>query len=103
MEKSTPKQPDKGPTAKHYLAIFLSIFTLGAAFLIYFKYHFINTNLSHLFNKPAANTIDASAVSVVDHEHLTFSPTSNIKGKTFDRFVTVWLENQDYDIAAADR
>jgi hypothetical protein len=103
MEKSTSQQPDKRPTTKHCLAIFLSVFTLGAAFLIYFKYPFINTNLSHLFNKPVANAIDAQAVSAVDHEHLTFSPTSNIKGKTFDRFVTLWLENQDYDIAAADR
>ncbi|GAW13822.1 hypothetical protein ANO14919_032120 [Xylariales sp. No.14919] len=33
---------------------------------------------------------------------LTLSPTSNVKGKTFDRFVQIFLENQDYDIAAGD-
>jgi acid phosphatase len=34
---------------------------------------------------------------------LTLSPTSNVKGKTFDRFVQIFLENQDFDIAAGDR
>jgi hypothetical protein len=34
---------------------------------------------------------------------LTTSPTSHVKGKAFDRFVVVWLENTDYDMAANDR
>ncbi|KAI0908844.1 phosphoesterase family-domain-containing protein [Ustulina deusta] len=33
---------------------------------------------------------------------LTLSPTSNVQGKTFDRFVQIFLENQDYSIAAGD-
>ncbi|KAI1369736.1 phosphoesterase family-domain-containing protein [Xylaria arbuscula] len=33
---------------------------------------------------------------------LTLSPTSNVQGKTFDRFVQIFLENQDFDIAAGD-
>ncbi|KAI0105015.1 phosphoesterase family-domain-containing protein [Nemania sp. FL0031] len=33
---------------------------------------------------------------------LTLSPTSSVKGKTFDRFVQIFLENQDYSIAAGD-
>ncbi|RDW60714.1 acid phosphatase phoa-2 [Coleophoma cylindrospora] len=33
---------------------------------------------------------------------LTLSPTSYVRGKTFDRFVNIWLENTDYDLAAAD-
>ncbi|KAI0428440.1 phosphoesterase family-domain-containing protein [Xylaria sp. FL1042] len=33
---------------------------------------------------------------------LTLSPTSNVKGKTFDRFVQIFLENQDFSIAAGD-
>ncbi|KAH8891789.1 phosphoesterase [Thozetella sp. PMI_491] len=33
---------------------------------------------------------------------LTLSPTSNVAGKTFDRFVQIFLENQDFDIAAGD-
>lgn len=28
---------------------------------------------------------------------------SDVKGKVFDRFVTIWLENTDYDKAAGDR
>ncbi len=34
---------------------------------------------------------------------LTESPTSYVKGKTFDRFVTIWCENTDYSAAAGDR
>jgi hypothetical protein len=45
----------------------------------------------------------ASAVEAARATALTLSPTSSIKGETFDRFVSIWLENQDYDIAAADR
>ena len=33
----------------------------------------------------------------------TESPTSNVAGKSFDRFVTIWCENTDYDMAAQDR
>lgn len=32
----------------------------------------------------------------------TSSPTSNVKGKAFDRFVVIWSENTDYDMAAGD-
>ncbi|KAI0128295.1 acid phosphatase [Xylariales sp. AK1849] len=32
----------------------------------------------------------------------TLSPTSNIKGKAFDRFVVIWNENTDYEMAAGD-
>jgi len=28
---------------------------------------------------------------------------SDVKGKVFNRFVTIWLENTDYDKAAGDR
>ena len=31
------------------------------------------------------------------------SPTSNVKGKVFDRLAIIWLENTDYDLAAGDR
>jgi acid phosphatase len=33
----------------------------------------------------------------------TLSPTSNVKGKVFDRLAVIWLENTDYDLAAGDR
>jgi hypothetical protein len=45
----------------------------------------------------------ASAVEAARATALTLSPTSSIKGKTFDRFVSIWFENQDFDLAAADR
>jgi hypothetical protein len=34
---------------------------------------------------------------------LTLSPVSSIKGKRFDRFVNIWFENTDFDMAAGDR
>lgn len=33
----------------------------------------------------------------------SLSPTSSVKGKHFDRFVRIWLENTDYSLAAGDR
>jgi hypothetical protein len=33
----------------------------------------------------------------------TRSPVTSVKGKQFNRFVTIWLENTDYDKAAGDR
>ncbi|KAG9246099.1 phosphoesterase family-domain-containing protein [Calycina marina] len=30
------------------------------------------------------------------------SPTSHVKGKSFDRYVSIWFENTDFDIAAGD-
>lgn len=32
----------------------------------------------------------------------TRSPTSTVAGKSFNRFMTIWLENTDYDKAAGD-
>lgn len=32
----------------------------------------------------------------------TLSPTSSIPGKSFDRFVNIWLENTDYEMASGD-
>ncbi|KAI1124755.1 acid phosphatase phoa [Nemania abortiva] len=32
----------------------------------------------------------------------TLSPTSHVKGKAFDRFAVIWLENTDYDMAIND-
>lgn len=32
----------------------------------------------------------------------TLSPTSSVKGKKFDRFVCIFLENTDFDMAAGN-
>lgn len=45
----------------------------------------------------------AAAVAKARATALTESPTSSVKGKTFDRFVAIFLENTDYDTATADR
>ena len=53
---------------------------------------------------PTMYTATATAsVAAARATALTLSPTSNVKGKTFDRFVQIWLENTDYDMAAGDR
>lgn len=44
-----------------------------------------------------------AAVAAAKATAKTLSPTSSVPGKTFDRFVNIWLENTDFDIAAADR
>jgi len=48
----------------------------------------------------------STAVAAVDPARATaktLSLVSSIKGKKFDRFVSIWLENQNYTIAADDR
>ncbi|KAK6084379.1 acid phosphatase [Seiridium cupressi] len=52
---------------------------------------------------PTMYTATASAsVAAAQATALTLSPTSSVSGKTFDRFVQIFLENQDFDIAAGD-
>lgn len=46
---------------------------------------------------------DAADVYAAQATALTLSPTSHVKGKVFDRYVSIWFENTDYDLAAADR
>lgn len=45
----------------------------------------------------------ATAVAKARATALTESPTSYVQGKTFGRFVIIFLEKTDYDSAAADR
>lgn len=54
----------------------------------------------------AENTYTATATSDVEQARATaktLSPTSNVKGKAFDRLAIIWLENTDYDMAIGDR
>jgi acid phosphatase len=48
----------------------------------------------------ATGTSDVAAAAATAK---TNSPTSSVKGKAFDRFVVIWLENTDYDKAIGDR
>ena len=56
------------------------------------------------FTEAASPTAsDAADVYAAQATAITKSPTSNVKGKAFDRYVSIWFENTDYDMAAADR
>ena len=48
----------------------------------------------------ATSTADVEAARATAK---TLSPTSNVKGKFFDRLAIIWLENTDYDLAIGDR
>ncbi|KAI1102565.1 phosphoesterase-domain-containing protein [Jackrogersella minutella] len=53
----------------------------------------------------AENTYTATATSDVAAARATaktLSPTSDVKGKAFDRLAIIWLENTDYDMAIGD-
>jgi hypothetical protein len=52
--------------------------------------------LSILFLATAATIAVANPI-----EHHKCS--SHVKGKVFDRYLTIWLENTDFDKAAGDR
>jgi acid phosphatase len=53
---------------------------------------------------PASPTAtDVADVYAAQATALTLSPTSKVKGKAFDRYVSIWFENTDYETAAADR
>ena len=43
-----------------------------------------------------------AAVAKAAATALTLSPTSNVAGLSFDRFVQIWLENTDYSLAVGD-
>ncbi|KAL3424928.1 phosphoesterase [Phlyctema vagabunda] len=45
---------------------------------------------------------NAASVAAARATALTLSPTSSVKGKTFDRFVSIFLENTDFSMAASD-
>lgn len=52
----------------------------------------------------AQNTATGTAeVAAAAATAKTSSPTSNVKGKVFDRFAVIWLENTDYDKSIGDR
>ncbi len=48
----------------------------------------------------ATSTVDVAAARATAK---TLSPVSSVKGKAFDRFAIIWLENTNYELAAGDR
>ncbi len=57
-----------------------------------------NSNAQTQYTSTAVAAVEAARATAK-----TLSPVSSIKGKTFDRFVQIWLENTDFDMAAGDR
>jgi len=55
-------------------------------------------------SRPVESTVEPSLTAILASESAqqTVSPTSNVKGAAFDRIVQIWLENTDYEKAAAD-
>jgi hypothetical protein len=52
---------------------------------------------SNMYTATAASDVAAAAATA-----LTLHPTSHVKGKSFDRYVQIFFENQDYAIAEGD-
>ena len=52
---------------------------------------------------PPSVSDEALDIAALKATAKTLSPTSSVPGKTFNRFVNIWLENTDYDMAAGDR
>lgn len=81
--------------------VFLYTFCLKMQF-----HSFVVVAATLLRTASAQDQYTATSPSSVDAARataLTLSPTSHVRGKTFDRFVNIWLENTDYDMAFGDR
>lgn len=46
---------------------------------------------------------DTAAIAVELATDVPVVPQSNVKGKAFDRFVTIMMENTDFSLSASDR
>jgi acid phosphatase len=58
------------------------------------------TEPAYTTTRPAISTISpsASAVASAAASATASSPVSDVKGVAFDRFIQIWLENQDYNV-----
>src|SRR6185437_12228098 len=74
-------------TNMHLSTAFLGM--VGVATTVYAQTQYTSTNVA--------------AVAAAAATAKTLSPVSEIRGKQFDRFVNIWLENTDFDMAAGDR
>lgn len=59
--------------------------------------------LSAAIAAPAPTATDTAAVYAAQATARTASPTSHVKGKAFDRYVSIWFENTDYDVRSLPR
>ncbi|KAN0110208.1 acid phosphatase [Hyaloscypha variabilis] len=67
---------------------------------------FLASGVSAAPNKRATaaspTATDVADVYAAQATALTLSPTSNVKGAAFDRYVSIWFENTDFETAQAD-
>lgn len=97
--------------------IYIYIYALIILVLVDGKFHLLHPPPSHRQHStvikmgssqstPAASNMytatAASDVYAAQATALTLHPTSNVEGKSFNRFVQIFLENQDYAIAEGD-
>jgi hypothetical protein len=57
---------------------------------------------SGIYAQSQYTSTGTAAVAQAAATALTLSPTSSVAGLTFDRFVQIWLENEDYSAAIKD-
>ncbi|KAJ2897956.1 hypothetical protein MKZ38_004285 [Zalerion maritima] len=55
------------------------------------------TGFEDIYTSSATDDVAAAAATAK-----TSSPTSSVKGKAFDRYVTIWFENENYEKAIGD-
>ena len=111
QEQPSSPGPWAVPT-KHLKAIaLLSTAILVATFVLYFEAAMRTLTLTALAvlgvaaQKEEPNIYTASKTDPVYDAQATaptITKTSHVRGKAFDRFVTIWLENTDYQKAAGD-
>lgn len=58
--------------------------------------------VSGIYAQSQYTSTGTAAVAQAAATALTLSPTSSVAGLTFDRFVQIWLENEDYNAAIKD-
>ena len=58
--------------------------------------------VSAVYAQSQYTSTGTAAVAKAAATALTLSPTSSVSGLTFDRFVQIWLENENYSAAIKD-
>jgi hypothetical protein len=58
--------------------------------------------VSGVYSQSQYTSTGTAAVAAAAATALILSPTSSVAGLTFDRFVQIWLENEDYSAAIKD-
>jgi ACR3 family arsenite efflux pump ArsB len=87
------------------LVVFCLLLSFGFDYKMRFR-SFVAAAVAFSTTSNAQNQYTSTATAAVAAAKATaktLSPTSSVPGKTFDRFVNIWLENTDFEMAAADR